>query len=43
LTKHEDFEIREACLAFFYNMAAAQGEKFAPIFVQIIDYTIKLA
>ncbi|CAD8054568.1 unnamed protein product [Paramecium sonneborni] len=43
LTKHDDFEIREACLAFFYNMAAAQGEKFAPIFTQIISYTMKLA
>jgi hypothetical protein len=43
LTLHNDFEIREACLSFFYNQASAQKEQFAPVFLQIIDFTISLA
>ncbi|CAK60429.1 unnamed protein product (macronuclear) [Paramecium tetraurelia] len=44
LTKHEDFEIREACLAHsFIIWLQLKAMKFAPIFTQIISYTMKLA
>lgn len=43
LISNVDYEIREGCLSFFYNMASAQGERFAPIFTQIIDFTLSLA
>ncbi|KAM3142401.1 hypothetical protein pb186bvf_005558 [Paramecium bursaria] len=43
LIQHQDNEVREGCLSFFYNMASAQGEKFAPIFQQLIDFTLQLA
>lgn len=43
LNGHNDYEIREACLSFFYNQANAQKEAFGPIFDQIIQFTLDLA
>jgi hypothetical protein len=39
----EDYEIREACFTFFYNLAEGLGKDFEFIFDKLIDFTLKQA
>ena len=36
----EDYELREGCFAFFYNLANAIGNEFAPMFDKLIEFTL---
>lgn len=39
----DDFEMREGCFSFFYNLAHAIGSEFEIMFDKLIDFTLKQA
>lgn len=43
LTTVDDFEMREGCFAFFYNLAHAIGTEFEAMFDKLIVFTLKQA
>ncbi|EAR86075.2 karyopherin, putative (macronuclear) [Tetrahymena thermophila SB210] len=43
LTTVDDFEMREGCFSFFYNLAHAIGSEFEVMFDKLIEFTLKQA
>lgn len=39
----DDFEMREGCFSFFYNLAHAIGSEFEIMFDKLIEFTLKQA
>lgn len=37
----DDFEMREGCFSFFYNLANAIGSEFEMMFDKLIEFTLK--
>ena len=43
LVNSKDYEIREGCLSFFYNLASGIGTEFEPFLDKLMEITLKLA
>ena len=43
LINNKDYEIREGCFSFFYNLAEGIGKDFEPLFDKLIDITLEIS
>jgi hypothetical protein len=43
LINNKDYEIREGCFSFFYNLAEGIGKDFEPFFDKLIGITLEIS